>query len=350
MAALLGLVPGRNALDVYHSYTRPQPPPGPDNIHTFRGKGMERELIPEWYRRKSGRGARRYSGAATHPKFPAFQCHLDLDIFSDPEHEVEEMRGPGVGEIKAPSAPVIRRIVEEGIREAEVVQLETYCAVVRRAHGSFVLGSYESEHAYDPETDTAVIIVEHVARPKLGAFLLETGQRFWDDHVVPRVPPDPGEWLLWNDPRAPQVYRTTGDRLTIEDPRAEAMAREVLEARDLKKRGEELYDERLDVFKAWLETHAESDRVLISPGLGNWTVVRNAGRESLSRDAIVGHRPIDRDKFFHWLSERAERLGLDGDPEAIEEVLAGLDLDVGMFVRRGEPYSFLLPPRGGYEL
>lgn len=349
MGRILGLVPGTNALDVYHSMTRPYVD-GPRTVDMFRGHELEPK-IAEWYWKRTGRRGRRFSGTATHPDYPAFQCHLDLDIFSD-EARPEGMRGPGVGEMKAPRSKTIQRIIDFGLRDSEIIQAQTYCAVSRRSWAGYAIGSTEHDGVYDEETDTAVLALDVLADERLGEFLLRTGQRFFDEHVVPRIPPDPAEWrALWYEGEHGEPFHpTSGELVVIEDEpdspdhvhRMVALADKVIQVKRIRKQADEQYSETTDQLRVLVKKHAGSDRIKI-PGIGKFTVVRNAGRRTISASAIEGHRPIDRDALWKWMRENThDEFALDQD-EALEAFLAELELDLATFYRQGEPFEYLLP-------
>lgn len=345
MGMILGLVEWGgvryNALDAYHRLTRDAFDPGVDSIHKWRGNFLEPH-IAEWYEEETGSIVSEFGLAAReedvgwhtfwaeHPDFPAFVVHPDR-IATD------SMRGRRVLEIKAPSRQVFQRVYEEGLRKAEVVQLQTYQAVLRLNRGSFAFGSTEHEAGpllpFDLDLD-----------PKLGEFLLEVGQRFWDEHVEPRIPPDPEEWKLLPDPfyeilDRPGVVETVDP---AEGKELAALAEAGLEAKRLKKEAAENYEAKKTQLQALVERDYESDKVLL-PGVARLSIVRSGGRESFSKRALEGHRPIDRDKLFRMIREEGvDRLRDATTEEALDEVLEDLALDLDSFNRQGNPYSYIL--------
>lgn len=339
MAAILGLSPWKNALDAYHGLTRPDELYSDEEIESIdlrRGRELEAK-IGEWYTEETGEPVEPWEGWAEHPDFPAFVVHPDFRL---PPHDGKP---EGVLEAKAPRWSVFQRVYEEGLRQSEIVQLSTYAAVLGYERAAFAYGNLEHEAGpclpIDPGVDE-----------ELGAFILEVGQRFWDEHVQPRIPPDPDEWRLIEDPASPTVVETTGEREEVEDPELVELTRQLLEAKSLKKKNEELYEERRDTVKAIIEERYETDRIRV-PGVAKLTIVRNAGRKKFSKDALRGHRPIDRDHFVRWLREG--RITVTSDElaerefgsiaEAYDAVADDLALDLDQFVRQGDPYSYLLP-------
>jgi predicted phage-related endonuclease len=328
---LLGLRPGANALDVYHSKTRPiDESSSLSGIDIERGNALE-DQAREFYWRHTGRKGRNVKKPIGHPDYPAFKCHLDFEIFAD-DNRPAELRGPGIGETKCPRAFVMRKIADHGMRRSELLQGLTYAAVSRRSWAGFNYFSWE----YD---GGPTLPIDVPANTRLGKFLLETGQRFWDDHVAKRVPPDPDEWnLLGKDVAADvdehAVRQSTGKLVPIDDEEFASVADQMMELGDLKKQAEAGYKAAGEDLQRWIEENVDSDRIIV-PGVGKVTVVRSEGRSSFSVSAIEGHRPIDRDKLYKWLLET-------GTPtDKVEELLAGLELDIGQYRRQGEPYSYV---------
>lgn len=341
MAMILGLVEWSgtryNALDAYHRMTREMHDEEIESIDKFRGHHMEPD-IAEWYFEESGRRGRAWPGGyCEHPDYPAFIGHPDFEIFSDDSVPNEAIRGPGILEVKAPRTRTFTRVYEHGLRQSEVVQLQTYLAITRRSWGAFAFGNLEHEAG-----PMLPVVIE--SNPDLAEFILEVGQRFWDTHVVPRVPPeDPAEWQLWEDPEMPTVLETTGEVRKVEDdPELAEMARGVVEAKALKKEGEEFYEERKTALQAYIEDRYDTDRILV-PGVAKLTIVRNAGRSTFSRSALEGHRPIDRDKLWKWMRENGPDTFARGEDGNLDAWLSEMELDLAEFIRQGRPYSYLLP-------
>lgn len=330
MAAILGLSNWKNALDAYHGLTRPDElysDEEPESIDLFRGNALEAQ-IGEWYGEETGDVVEPWGGWVEHPDFPAFVGHPDFRILDGAGETV------GVLEVKAPRSSVFQRVYEQGLRQSEIVQLATYIAIAGLDRGAFAYGNLE--HDAGP-----VLPVQPEYDPKLGAFLLEVGQRFWDEHVVPRVPPDPDDWRLIEDPDAPTIVETTGERIEVDDPELVDAATRALEAKDLEARGEELCDKAKAEIAAIMK-RLGTDRVDV-PGVARLTIVRNAGRSTFSESALRGHRPIDRDKLWKWMRENGPDAFARGHDEELDAWLDDLALDVDQFKRQGAPYSYVLP-------
>lgn len=344
MAMILGLVEWNgvryNALDAYHRLTRDLFEPGLDSIHTWRGNFLEPH-IPEWYRQETGREIVPFSefeerpegwreGWAEHPEFPAFIVHPDA-VARDPDGSLR------VVEIKAPSREVFGRVYEQGLRKSEAVQLQTYAAVLRLSRGGFAFGS--TEHEAGP-----ILPFDLDLQEELGSFILEIGQRFMDEHVVPRIPPEPEDWKLIPDPELEVLVRP-GELETV-DPEQEKELAEIsrltLELKRVKKETEDLYKQRRAEIQALVEDRFESDKVLL-PGVARISIVRSEGRASFSRRALEGHKPIDRDKLHRMIREEGvDRLRDATDTQELDAILEELELDLDRFERSGSPYSYAL--------
>ena len=335
MARIFGLVPKTNALDIYHALTRPQQHDDEQSIDLMRGKALE-DMARDHFWARTGWTGRATRNVSTHPQYPAFQCHTDFMIFADADRAwggkpaPEWMRGIGVGETKAPRSSTVQRILDEGMRQSELLQAYTYGAVNQREWAC--MNYFTLEHEAGP-----CIPVPIQVKPDMAAFLLENGQRFWDEHIVPRVPPDPTEWELLAKEGMPPLPDLLGELVIIEDEAAVELAREVTKARDLKKRGEELYKaktrEMLDHLVALGYQRAAVGDV------GNFSVVTKAGVVTFQKDSLALARPLD------WDLARAFLLEMGTDEPVVEGLLAGMELDLTRFERRGDPSRYLYVPR-----
>lgn len=332
MSQILGLSQWGNALDAYHALTRPDALYADEEIQSidlFRGNALEPEIGP-WYTEETGEPVRPWEGCVEHPDYPAFMGHPDYAIL-DADGEVV-----GIMEAKAPRAWRFAQVYEHGLRMSETVQLQTYAAIARIGKAAF--GFACLEHEAGP-----LLPVPLPVDKELGGFLLEVGQRFWDEHVVPRVPPDPEEWKVIQDPDAPAAVETQGEREDVtDDQELTELLRATMEAQELEKRGKAMAAERKQALQSLMEDRCNTDRIRV-PGVAKVTVVRSAGRSSLSRRALEGHRPIDRDKLWRMVTEDGvDRLRDAAAAEDLDTVLSDLELDLDAFERQGCPFSYPL--------
>lgn len=267
------------------------------------------------------------SKPVTHPGYPAARGRLDADIFADPDREVEWQRGTGVCETKCPIRDIFGKVIEFGLRQPEVVQGQFYAAVARRDWVCF--NYFNMEHMDGPTR-----VIPQQADPVMGEFLLEAAQRFWDEHVVPRVAPDPSEWELLTREDAPKLVEMSGDLAVIEDEEAATLGLSVLDMGAAAKEAKAMYEKLRDGMETVVQDTGH--RKIQIPGTGRFTIVQNEGRVGFNQKQLAGHRPIDRDEFLRWLP-------VGYDPELADD----LALDLTRFANRGDPYQFLKATRAG---
>ena len=338
MARILGLVKKTNALDIFHDLTRPvRDDRDEETIDQHRGHVLEPLAAPAYWK-KTGRDGEKSIGTTTHPDFPAFQCHLDYNIFADKKRE-KAKRGPGVLELKAPRAVKFRRVSDKGLFQSELVQAFTYGAVARLDWVS--LAFYNLEDDAGP-----IIFLDQILDPAMSAFLLEAGQRFMDEHVTPRVAPDPDEWELLAKEDAPKLVDLSGELTVIEDKAAVKIGRALLEAKEVHKEAEALFKDRKTDMQAWME-NVGLRRIQI-PKVGKFTVVQNQGKKTFSEPSLRLARPLDWDLVRARLLVEASDLPADQQPtdEQLDTLLETLALDLSRFQRQGDPHSHVLPTAG----
>lgn len=337
---IIGLSPYKNAVDIYYEKTRPisEEDIEDDNIHQLRGHSFEAMALAHYWL-KTGRRGRRVSTPTRHPDYPNVVVNIDFDIFADPDRP-EGMQGPGVGETKSPIKEVFRKVHEHGLRDTELVQLQTNIAVARREWGSFNYFNME-------DSNGPVLPLDQVANEEMGAFLLSNAQRFWNEHVVPRIPPDPTEWRLMERKDAPKIVDLSGERVTLPTDDAFArQARRLLDCKDTYKEAEKRYRELQDVvFEQLRETGVGKAHI---PGSANLTVVTKAGRKGFDVKRLANHLALDRDKVERWLQDWRVN-GADIGVEDIGRLLFECVLDLSVFETEGDPSQYLLANRTSEE-
>lgn len=341
LPVILGLSSYRNALDVYYDKTRPirEEDIESDTIHQLRGHLLEPVALAHYWKH-TGRKGRAVRKAIKHPAYPHVAVSRDFEVFSDAER-AEGMRGRGVGEIKCPMSSVFRAVHEHGLRDSELVQLQTNIAVARDSWGTFCYFNVEDK-------DGPVLAFDQIADPDMGKFLLESGERFWTDHVELRVPPDPAAWRLLAQPEAPKLLELSG---TLEElPRDDVLAQLVsrtLDAKDTASEAEDHYRElQAQVFEQ-LKTRGIGKAQI--PGLARLTIVTKAGSSRFDRERLDRACPLDRDKVEAWLREQSVMAALDLPPAEVGRMLFETQLDLGGFETQGAPSQYLLAKRSASE-
>lgn len=349
-----------NCLDVYFSKTRPirEEDIEDDNIHQMRGHAFE-EMALAHYIAKTERDCVRVSEPTSHPDYPNVIVSRDFQIEPDESRE-EGKRGRGTGETKSPISKVFGKVIESGLRQSELIQLQTNIAASQDEWGSFCY--FNMEHNSGP-----VIAVDQLANPDMGEFLLKNGQRFWDEHVVPRIPPIPSEWKLLEGEAAPIIVDMSGELQIIEDDIFTATVVRLLDRKDNVKKAKEQFEEtKQEVFQYLTEfpcpecgpdevgLQVECERCdgtgLIGlgkaqiPELARLTVVTKKGQTSRNWAQLQDSLPLDRDKVERWLREWDSRFG--GEWEAdLGRLLFECIIDLSVFETVGNPTQYLLPNR-----
>lgn len=330
MPAILGLSPHKNALDVYYEKTRPITDADleDDTIHQLRGHVLEATALAHYWL-KTGRQGRATGITVAHPDYPAVRVHRDFEVFATSQNLPPYADGTGTGEIKSPMSWVYGKIIDDGLREAEIIQTLTNIAASRHSWGS--IAYFSLEHSRGP-----IQFVDMPHDPKMGPWLLQMGQKFWDEHVVPRIPPNVDDWshLLRRDDAPPIVDLSDPElvRLTDDAEYIEAIGEE-LRLKALVKDAETLYE----AAKARLKTVA-LDRGLKrvhAPGIGKATVVTQNGRKTLQQDTLRHAMPLDRDKVERWLRNYIP------DNATVGRMLFECTLDLDAFMRTGDGYQYV---------
>lgn len=325
---IVGVSSYGNALDVYYEKTRPIDKAliDDDTIHQMRGHQLEGTALAHYWLH-TGRRGRATGIVVSHPDFPNVRVRRDFEVFAESNNLPEGAEGTGTGELKAPVSAVFGKVISDGLRESEIVQLQTNIAASRHQWGS--IAYFSLEHSKGPIT-----YADLLADEALGQFLLEQGQRFWDEHVVPRIPPDPNEWAhLMQRADAPPIYELNGevDPVVDDEPLVTAIAKEI-ELKELKKEAESVYrTAQSTLFDLMVEREA---RKVHAAGVGKATVVTSKGREKLLEDTLRNAMPLDRDKVERWLRESG---GGPYDPADVGRMLFECTLDIDQFKTRGEP-------------
>jgi putative phage-type endonuclease len=171
MAAILGLSPFSSALEVYLS-KRGELPPTPDTSLTKAGRVME-QVIAAMYAEKAGVKVRRCNLTLRHPKHDYLIGHIDRDV-------VGVRRGV---EIKNVSPRIGYRWGKDGepggIAEYYLPQVHHYMLVMD--YPVFDVAAYfggDDLRVYPLERDR-----------EWDEILLDAGSDFWNNYVLPGIPP-----------------------------------------------------------------------------------------------------------------------------------------------------------------
>ena len=171
--AIAGLNPWKSPVDVYLEKVG-DVQQAEQNEAMYWGTLLE-DTIARAYAEKTGHKIQRRTKTLRHPEMPWMIAHLDRVILGD-------KRGPGVLEIKTAGRP--DGWGEPGtdeIPDCYMAQVAHYMAVTGYAWARLaVLIGGRDFRVYDIPRDEDLIQA-----------LVEIERRFWQEHVEPRVPPDP---------------------------------------------------------------------------------------------------------------------------------------------------------------
>ena len=170
MGAILGVDLYRTQLDVYNEKVGlSQPFAG--NRHTERGLKLE-DVAANLYTELTGRKLRRRNQALVHPEYPFLVGHIDRTAVGDKR----------IVEIKCPSLGNYKKIQREGLPVSWIAQLQWYLLLSGYPTGEWALFCADQ---FD------LITFQIAADPELQAEMVKRAVAFWNNHIIPRIPPAP---------------------------------------------------------------------------------------------------------------------------------------------------------------
>ncbi len=338
IGAICGIDPWRDAIDVYFEKTRPVTD-DEGNIHTLRGVLLE-DIGAQIYTQLSGNKIRRHRQRA-HPEHRWAQSNIDRQILANGDG-----KPTGALEVKAPGTGSFARYIDYGLPDHLTSQLQWQLFTTGYDWGEWAIVNLE--HSAGP-----LLRFEMERNDKLIEQMVEVGEEFWE-LVERREMPSAMKWV-GGDPKVEVPQHDTTRHKVTEDP--DGMIAGLMEAQQLRKDGQELYDARGDLLKAWME--AEGITRLEHPELGKVNHTWREGRTQTSLKKVRAARPLDRDKVEAWLRERASveagnkavtvtKAGKAAFMDSmVEGTLIELELDWSAFEYHNEPHrAFQAYPRG----
>lgn len=322
IGALFGLSRWSDALDVYHSKTRPitdaDVDRGDDNVDLERGTRFEPVALA-MFRDRTGR-ATVSMGTLRHPTQRWAMVHVDAI-----QDQVDQWETLGVVEAKCPRSATYRTWLEEGFPVSHVLQLQW---------GMYVGGyAWGTNLAMNGECDPMLTWVDLPYNADLMNGIAAEVDRFWHEHVVPRVPPDVAEWrALGAKLQPPRAMPTTTDLVPVDDAVLVDAAARYAEAQAAVKKAEA---ERDEVKGSIQERIASLGLEAVQVPAGKFYYRWSDGRGSLDRKKLEGAHLVDYDKARKFLAMQGW-----GDGEAVAE-LDKLAANLAMYERISEPYRSL---------
>lgn len=322
IGALFGLSRWADALDVYHSKTRPVTDAdvdrGEDNVDLERGNRFEPVALA-MYRERTGRPTKQV-GTLRLPGSEWAMVHVDAL-----QEATDHWETAGVVEVKCPRSNTYRTWLAEGFPTAHVLQLQW---------GMHVAGlQWGTNLAMNGECDPMLTWVDLPYNTELMGGIAAEVDRFWLEHVVPRVPPDVAEWrALGAKLQPPRALPTTTDLVAVDDADLVAAAARYAAAQAKVKEAE---GERDAVKGVIQERIAALGLEAVQVPAGKFYYRWSDGRGSLDRKKLEGAHLLDYDKARKFLTMQGW-----GEGEVVAE-LDKLVANLGMYERMSEPYRSL---------
>ncbi len=308
IAPVCGIDPWRDAIDIYWDKTRPVEVDAESNIHLIRGVALE-PLAAEFYTAYTGRKVRRM-GQRKHKDNPWAGVHADFQILSGNGH------GTGALEVKAPSVGTFSRVLEAGLPDNYVTQLQWQLYVTGYDWGEFAI--INLEHNQGP-----ILTIPVERNDDLIGEMVRRAEKFWK-HVEDRTPLNPVEWV---NQEALPIPEHDGDRHYL-DPEAHPELVEMLQLDAAKK----------DIKKAW-EAQREKVTALLDDlgytrthvrGFGKINYDWRDGRRWANEKRIYAAKPLDRDLVRGLLADH----GIVVD----EGTLSLCEMDLSTVMNQGKPH------------
>jgi putative phage-type endonuclease len=316
IAAVIGADPFKTPLEVYYDKTRPIDTDDPMNYHMRRGILMEPLLAWLWETEREL--PTQTEPISRHPAEEWAMCHTDRKIY-----RYDNGQEAGVLEVKAPGRAGFQRVLDQGVSEAYIVQLQYSMWVTGRTWGSFAIGNLE--HPEGP-----IVTADMERNQDLINQIVPVCRTFWHQNVLKGVPPS---HVIPDPPPIPDI---SGEIVTISDDQAmwrEQLAK-IIEQHTIKKQAEALLKE-LKAEAALISTFVGSEKMAVPEG--KVYVSWREGRKRFDRKLLEAHRPLDRDLVRRALLYSRSRPGSELD--GIEALLIDCELDLSRFERQGDPYK-----------
>lgn len=215
-AAIIGAHPYRTAYEVWERLTGATTGEIEMNLAMKMGVLLE-PVAADLYVEETGRKVRKRKQRA-HPDYDFITGNIDREILAHEEIPA------GILEIKCPTIHTMAKVKREGLRDDMVVQLQHYLGVYGYEWGSFALFNQDAGFInFDIEADQDFIDA-----------LFEKEIEFWENHIVPKIPP---AQEVAEDIDIPQVE---GALIMVDDAEWREAATNLQEARALKKTASEL--------------------------------------------------------------------------------------------------------------
>lgn len=318
--AIAGVDPYTTPLDVYLDKIGERGET-PENPHIKRGRRLEALIAQEYMERHP-------EVTLTEPKLRRHPDHQWMigtpdRIIASPQ---KSKMGLGILEIKAPARAMYERIKLNGVPPNYILQMQHYLMLYGYAWGTFAIFNADQWE---------MLLVDVERDDELCAQLLKVEERFWNENVVPRVPPptitEPAVKLPKHDGKVKDKAK---------DPAFGVAVEAYLSAQDMVKEAESLQTAAKQ--KLIDEVHGEAGVYETLTHRVYYTAVD--GRTTFDKKALAQVKPIDRLKLT--LEMQAIYAAGQGFNEAWADLgeaihLGKCDLDLSEFETKGSDFMTL---------
>lgn len=309
-AAVCGVDPYRTPLDVYRDKTT-DGIESIDNLHMKRGRKLEALILRE-YAELHPEDTLIGAPMTRHPQH-SWMLGTPDSLISSPRHTKQ---GQGVVEVKCPAKHSFEKIKLRGIPAHYVLQMQHYLAITGLKWGVFVVFNADS-------WEMLTIEVEAFS-PVDQAKLIHIEERFWNEHVVPCIPPEEAEKDRIVLPKVSGAIKDRADAVFAK------AAAQYVEAQRVAKESADLQEDA----KAMLKQVINSESGVFEGGGYRVYNTVVAGRKTLDKKALAASKAIDRVKMAVLMTsgmDKQDVLNRIADGEA--------DLDLADFEEQGNDFT-----------
>ncbi len=261
---IMGVNPYETPLELWETKTgrRQQPETTPAMM---RGTVLE-PLIAELYAEKTGRKIRRVNTLLRHPQHAWLTGNIDREILNDG-------RGPGILEIKAPGLQVFGKAKREGLPPAYGLQLQHYLAVSGRKWGAFAVFNSEKWE---------MIFFDIDADPELQNIIIARDCEFWQCVQEDRPP------VIDVTPTLELPTVGPSELVTIDSPVWKEAVDRLREAREIKAEAEALEEQA----KAEIQNIMTAAGASVAEGAGaRFYWKESPGRVTVDNKRLLKEKP-----------------------------------------------------------
>ncbi len=285
-----GLDGYRDAIDIYHDKTRPVEVDSEANIHLLRGVLLE-PIAGELYKTITGKKIRRM-GQRIHPDNRWAGVHADFQILAD------NGSGTGALEVKAPGVGTFSRILEMGLPDSYITQLQWQLYVTGYSWGEYAVVNLEHK-------DGPLLTIPVERDDDLIGEMVARGEKFWH-HVEERKPLNPLEWIQQEPLPIPSHDHT----MHYVDPADHPELVKMLELDREKKRINKEWEAQRDLVRPLID--AEGWTRLHVRGFGKINYGHREGRKWPNEKRLYAARPLDRDLVRGAFADEGIPISEDG--------------------------------------